>query len=69
MGTGAMDVWLWGCTSFLLGRSPGPRIKKVSVKAKGCQIWRTESVFKKGNKKWKQYEITKQLKQYWNLTK
>ena len=51
-----MDVWLWGCTSFLLGRSPGPRIKKVSVKAKGCQIWRTESVFKKGNKKWKQYE-------------
>ena len=54
---------------FFVGEIPGPRIKKVSVKAKGCQIWRTESVFKKGNKKWKQYEITKQLKQYWNLTK
>lgn len=54
---------------FCWGDPPGPRIKKVSVKAKGCQIWRIESVFKKGNKKWKQYEITKQLKQYWNLTK
>ena len=62
----ALGLYVLFCVT---GDSPDPGVEKVSVKEKGCQVWRTEYVFKKGNEKWKQYEITKQLKQYWNLTK